>query len=557
MVLQRTCTRVQTILTRNFSNILKKKTLTATISCRECQRPFNIFSVSVQVRWRSPQKVSLFSKLLYCTSSQVPPDAPDQSKTEEVVEPKRPKDKVVKVTTKKSFDYTKTDNIYIEPHRASQEYLLTQSDLDTLPKYSRRSPYAGGSNKLDMLKKLEVESLAIKKYGSLEGIEKEKKSIAIKKKIGFRKFILPEIEEKFQIIDAKPITLLEDNYPRKDEPQAGLLKGSNSVVLWAIFVNFFNFIVKTVAWLSTGSCSMFAEMLHSLADTINQTILLYGLVQSQRKPDSEHPYGYTNLRHISSLLSAAGIFFLGGGVSIYHGIQAIVNASQVEPIIWTVFVLLGSFISEGACLYAAINQVRFFSEKYAVSPWQYVKRGIDPNVTVVLLEDSAAVLGVVIAAACMSLTHYTGNPLYDAVGSIAIGSLLGLVALFIIRTNTQILIGRSIPEEMQKNISSLLENDRMIRSLHDIKATEVGGEARYKAELDFDGREIARAYLYKQDMDQLLKEMQELKDTIEAEEFMLKHGEKMVDSLGEQVDRIETILKSKYPNIRHVDLEVL
>ncbi|KAL8558965.1 hypothetical protein ACOMHN_028277 [Nucella lapillus] len=97
----------------------------------------------------------------------------------------------------------------------------------------------------------------------------------------------------------------------------------------------------------------------------------------------------------------------------------------------------------------------------------------------------------------------------------------------------------------------------VVRSLHDVKATHMGGEIRFKAEVDFDGREITRAYLYRQDLDLLLAEMKELQTAEQVEAFMLTHGERIVDSLGEEVDRIERLLKKKYPDLRHVDLEAL
>ncbi|RUS72876.1 hypothetical protein EGW08_019363, partial [Elysia chlorotica] len=210
-----------------------------------------------------------------------------------------------------------------------------------------------------------------------------------------------------------------------------------------------------------------------------------------------------------------------------------------------------------ATLLVAINQVRKSSRALDMTFREYLIRGVDPNVNVVLLEDLAAVVGVGIAATCISISAYTGSPLADAVGSGLIGTVLGGVAGFIIYQNTYQLVGRSIPLDERQDISQLLETDRMIRSLHDIKATEMGGIVRYKAEVDFDGREITRAYLYKQDIDAMLLEAQGLETTEDLEKFMLNHGEKIIDALGAEVDRIEKSLKTKHPEIRHVDLEAL
>ncbi|CAG5124490.1 unnamed protein product, partial [Candidula unifasciata] len=208
-------------------------------------------------------------------------------------------------------------------------------------------------------------------------------------------------------------------------------------------------------------------------------------------------------------------------------------------------------------LIIAVNQVRKNAKVHKMNFSEYLLRGMDPNVNVVLLEDFAAVLGVGIAGTCISVSAWTGSSFADALGSALIGTLLGAVAAFIVHQNAIQLVGRSIPQDERQDISQLLETDRMIRSLHDIKATEMGGVVRFKAEVDFDGREITRAYLYKQDLDLLLLEAQNLKTVEELEQFMLNHGEKIIDALGAEVDRIEKLLKAKHPEIRHVDLEAL
>ena len=119
-------------------------------------------------------------------------------------------------------------------------------------------------------------------------------------------------------------------------------------------------------------------------------------------------------------------------------------------------------------------------------------------------------------------------------------------------------LGRSIPEEKIKMINTKLEGDIMVRQLLDVKGIDMGnGIIRYKAEVDVDGRELARYYLTKIDIDQMMKEVKAIETENDLELFMLKHGENVVDCLGEQVDRIEQELKKQHPEIRHVDLEVL
>lgn len=132
--------------------------------------------------------------------------------------------------------------------------------------------------------------------------------------------------------------------------------------------------------------------------------------------------------------------------------------------------------------------------------------GKDPCVNVVLAEDAAAVASVAVAGCCMGVSIITGSPIYDAIGSLLVGGLLGVVASFIIYTNGAALVGRSISHEQLDRINAELESDIMIRAIHDVKGIDMGNSlVRYKAEMDFDGRELTRSYLDKQDLNELLK----------------------------------------------------
>lgn len=123
-----------------------------------------------------------------------------------------------------------------------------------------------------------------------------------------------------------------------------------------------------------------------------------------------------------------------------------------------------------------------------------------------MLEDLAAVFGVMIAGTCMGLTSYFNTPVYDSIGSLMVGGLLGVVASFVIYTNSGALVGRSIPLGQLQQINKQLEADEMVRAIHDVKATDMGNEiVRYKAEVDFDGRTLTRHYLDTLDLEVLLK----------------------------------------------------
>ncbi|KAL5012966.1 hypothetical protein ScPMuIL_011517 [Solemya velum] len=492
---------------------------------------------------------------------QVPPSTPSPSPSS--TESKT--SKIVKVTKKKPLEYSYTGNIFILPVRAMNEYLLTPADLNEIPKYTRRSPYDGGP-RITMFLRTDVEKAATKAWGSLDKMKDQKQKFIAADKMRYAnnffqlRAMIEEHTSTGRLQNGKPfVHSYEEAQKDKDEKKKSIWQtGSGKVVLSAVMINALNSAIKCIAWIHTGSHSMFSEFIHSVADTVNQIILGLGLAHSIREPDSDHPYGYTNLRHIASLISGVGIFCFGTGLSFYHGIQGFLHPQEMGPLLWVcrLFISQPTLVRQGEH-FIAVNQVKKSAKLRRMKFWQYVWRGHDPSVNVVLLEDLAAVIGVGIAATCMTLTHITGSPFADSLGSILIGGLLGTVASFIIYTNTQSLVGRSIPSEVKGVISHDLEKDRMIRSLHDVKATEMGGEVRFKAEVDFDGREITRAYLYRLDLDEMLAELKELQTTSELELFMLTHGERIIDMLGEEVDRIEKIMKEKHPELRHVDLEAL
>lgn len=150
---------------------------------------------------------------------------------------------------------------------------------------------------------------------------------------------------------------------------------------------------------------MFSEAIHSAADTLNQVILAIGIQKSMQKPTETHPYGYANLQYVSSLISGVGIFCLGAGLSIYHGVTGLLSPSELESIWTAVFVLGGSFVSESVTLALAVKSIRNSARARDMSFVEFVVGGYDPCVNVVLLEDLAAVVGVVIAAVAMGVRY--------------------------------------------------------------------------------------------------------------------------------------------------------
>ncbi|XP_041705999.2 zinc transporter 9 isoform X2 [Coregonus clupeaformis] len=477
------------------------------------------------------------------TSGSTPPHGLTKMETIQV--------KVRAVLKKRDYGSKYTQNNFITAVRAMNEFCLKPSDLVQLRKIRRRSPH-DDTEAFTVFLRSDVEVKALDVWGSPEALDRERK---------LRKVEEREYEENIfrnQQLLKEYKDFWGNTKPRSGSKRATFSQGPGKVVMVAICINGLNFFFKLLAWVYTGSASMFSEAIHSLADTCNQALLAIGISQSVRNPDAVHPYGFSNMRYIASLISGVGIFMMGAGLSWYHGIMGLLHPQPIESLLWAYCILAGSLVSEGATLLVAINEIKKSAGQQGVSFYEYVMQSRDPSTNVVLLEDSAAVLGVIIASSCMGLTSLTGNPLYDSLGSLGIGTLLGAVSAFLIYTNTEALLGRSIQAEHVQKLTEFLENDPAVRAIHDVKATDLGlSKVRFKAEVDFDGRVVTRSYLEKQDIEQILHDIQQVKTTDELENFMLKHGENIIDTLGAEVDRLEKELKQRNPEVRHVDLEIL
>ncbi|VDN11696.1 unnamed protein product [Dibothriocephalus latus] len=235
---------------------------------------------------------------------------------------------------------------------------------------------------------------------------------------------------------------------------------------------------KAIVWWYTGSKSMFSEMMHSVADTMNQVLLAYGLYYSLHLPDADHPYGYSRMRSISSLISGVAIFFLGSGFTFYHAVQGLIVPHTLDSSLYGAFaVMAGSLLTEGSTMIMAYR------------------------------EDTAAVLGILVASTALGASALMGVTWPDALGGIGISAILAGVAGFIIHTNTEVLLGKSISLERHEQITRLIDNAKIIRGTYDTKAMMMGGgdAVRFKAEVDIDGRELTRRYLETLPPDKLLE----------------------------------------------------
>ncbi|GBN32373.1 Zinc transporter 9 [Araneus ventricosus] len=274
---------------------------------------------------------------------------------------KKRKEERQKMDLSKKF----TDRNFITPLRAMNEYLLKPSDLESLRKTTRRSPFEDNPP-IQVYLRRDVEQKSIEVWGSEEALQRELKK---------RK----EEEEQYRnnIFHVKKILKEYTRFTMHEEErkrQELIIKTSGRVVLTAVVINATNFALKVLAWLYTGSHSMFAEAIHSLADTGNQLILFYGIKKSLQTPTQYHPYGYHNMRYVASLISGVGVFFLGTGLSVYHGINGILHPETMESLYWAYVVLGGSLISEGGTLVVAFRETMRGAKRDGLTFLQYAHR---------------------------------------------------------------------------------------------------------------------------------------------------------------------------------------
>jgi cation diffusion facilitator family transporter len=237
-------------------------------------------------------------------------------------------------------------------------------------------------------------------------------------------------------------------------------------VLGALFANAVITILKLVAALITGSTGMMAEALHSFADTTNQVFLLLGLRFHKRPASEKHPFGYGMERFFWSFIAAIFIFGVGATYAVYEGILKIRHPHRPEHLDWAYWVLAISFILESASIAIAIYQEKNEARHEGVSFAEYLRESKDPTAKTVLFEDSAALIGIVIAALGIFLTDHRIGPnagaYWDGAASIAIGIVLSIVAFALGRSTRGLLLGEAATPKTVSKIRRAIESHRNV-----------------------------------------------------------------------------------------------
>jgi len=211
-------------------------------------------------------------------------------------------------------------------------------------------------------------------------------------------------------------------------------------------------IAKAIAGLLSGSAAMLSEAAHSIADTTTEVLLYLALRRGARPADTRHPFGYGKESYVWAFLAALFTFVVGAGFAITHGVTTILVHQHTGDYLVSYVVLVVSFAIESVSLARAVRQIRRESRRWRATPRRYLRLTADTTVKAVFLEDSAALIGLVIAGVGLGLSELTGSELYDGIASILIGVLLLAVATILARSNVSLLVGRAVSERIHRQI---------------------------------------------------------------------------------------------------------
>ena len=286
---------------------------------------------------------------------------------------------------------------------------------------------------------------------------------------------------------------------------------STRAIFFALGANFAIAVSKGVAAFFTGSSAMLAETVHSLADCGNQLLLLLGVRQSKRPPSPDYPLGYGKAIYFWSFLVALMLFSVGGVFSLYEGIHKLQHPEPLKQWWWAAGVLVFGIIAEGMSMRACLQEVN--KARGSRSLWQWFRQSRQAELVVIFGEDLAALLGLVLALAAVLLSVVTGNPLWDAIGTIAIGALLVVVAVFVAIEVKAMLIGQSVDPEREQEMRRFIEAREEVGRVISLITLQLGNEVMVAVQAEMrDGQSTGH--------------------------------------LAEEINRVERAMKAQFPEIR-------
>ena len=266
---------------------------------------------------------------------------------------------------------------------------------------------------------------------------------------------------------------------------------SRKSIVYALIANFAIAVAKTTGAIYTGSTSMLAEAIHSFADCGNQALLFWGLKEANRAPTKDHPLGYGKAIYFWSFIVALMLFSMGGLFSIYEGMHKLASTEPVRNAWVAVAILSFGIIAESVSLWGAVREIN--KVRGTRSLWSWFRNSRQSELVVILGEDLAALGGLAIALSFIGLAMLTGNPVWDALGSIAIGALLLVVAALIGVQVKGLLIGQSAEPEVLAKMKKHLSEAPEVIELYNLLTQQFGSEimVAIKARMQPQGSEVA------------------------------------------------------------------
>ena len=276
---------------------------------------------------------------------------------------------------------------------------------------------------------------------------------------------------------------------------------SNKAVIYALIGNALISVLKFIAAAFTTSTSMLAEAIHSTSDCLNQIFLLIGSKRSKKENDEEHPFGYGREEFFWAFMVAILLFFGGAVFSIYEGIEKLSHPQPLQHFWWAISVLSIAIIVEGKTFLVALAELRKTS---GAKFFKAIKKSIDINLIVILLEDAAALTGLLVALTTTILS--TINPIFDAVGSILVGLILTYVSYSLVNELRKLIIGESMPRESRNKIKQMVSEFTIVTHVNRIK-TMTMGKRKYLLLLSINAEDFTRAHKIEDAVEEMKKDI--------------------------------------------------
>ncbi len=294
--------------------------------------------------------------------------------------------------------------------------------------------------------------------------------------------------------------------------------GSTKAVITAFAANAMVTVAKFVGFALSGSSALLAEAVHSLADTANQGLLYLGLRRSARQADEEHQFGYGQERYFWNLISAVTIFFLGCAYTLMHAMEQLQHGHTPELSLLPFLIIGFAFLMEGYSFSVALIEFKQQCKAAGKTFREYLTETRDPTTLAVLIEDSAALLGLVIALIGMGMAAYTGSAVFDGIAAICIGLLMGGLAFFLASTNRKYLLNHA-NEEVDEIAAQLWQADDQVQHVHRINSivlspqdTLLMAEVELREEAifaDMTQEEISRAIRFMHKLDDIRRSLED------------------------------------------------